>query len=63
MGSKRPGHLHQNRHGVYYFRRAILDTIKAHFAQREIYRSLQTTCRPDTVVQKSNASPPLRLTG
>lgn len=51
MGSKRPVHLHQNRHGAYYFRRAIPAAISAHFAQREIYRSLRTTSRHDAITR------------
>ncbi|MDP1718595.1 MAG: hypothetical protein Q8L40_11015 [Burkholderiales bacterium] len=51
MNSKRPGHLHQNRHGVFYFRRAIPATLSAHFAQREIYRSLRTTNRGNAIIR------------
>jgi len=51
MNSKRAGYLHQNRHGVFYFRRAIPATISMHFTQREIYRSLRTTSRSNAIMR------------
>jgi hypothetical protein len=51
MNSKRAGHLHQNRHGVFYFRRAIPATIRSQFTQREIYRSLRTMSRSSAIIR------------
>ena len=51
MNSKRAGHLHQNRHGVFYFWWAIPATISMHFTQREIYRSLRTTSRSNAIMR------------
>jgi hypothetical protein len=53
MGGKRSSHLHQNRHGMFYFRRAIPVSISRNFAHREIYRSLQTKIYRDATVLRS----------
>ena len=42
MSVKLPSHLHRNRHGVFYFRRAVPPDLRGYFPCKEIYRSLKT---------------------
>jgi hypothetical protein len=47
MTLKLPSHLHRNRHGVFYFRRAVPADLRGYFPTRELYRSLKTASRSE----------------
>src|SRR3954471_7139077 len=56
MASKIASHLHRSRHGVYYFRRAVPQDLRAFFRLKELYRTLDTTRRGEAVRQSRKLS-------
>ncbi len=49
LSTRLPSHLRRNRHGVFYFRRAVPLDLRRYFATRELYRSLGTARRSEAV--------------